>query len=51
MDNMRGIIDAEADRDNQVDTGNDVNGEAPEVHEAAHVNLGKLAQLLMAAPG
>ncbi len=48
---MRGIVDAEADSDDQVDTGNDVNGEAPEVHEAAHINLGKLAQLIMAAPG
>ena len=43
VDNVRGVVDAESDGDDQVDTGNDVNGEAPEMHESAHINLAKLA--------
>jgi hypothetical protein len=39
VDNVRGIVDAEADGNDEVDTGDDIDGEAPEVHESAHIHL------------
>lgn len=38
---MRGIVDAQTDADDQQHRGGRVHGQAPEVHEAHHVDQGE----------